>query len=225
MCVQIVNRYSIAKELLMTANGISGTALRKKREREHKRDVILQAAFDLFAEYGYEHVSVSQIAERAEFATGTIYNFFKNKAELYHALVYMYMEKGYARIRNVFDEYREPVECLKNYFRVKIELFHEHRNLARMYVTEMNGQGILHGELHGYLRDIWSDVLIHLSDVFARGIDSGVFRDGNPELLASAAHGMTTSFVMRMLIDSQYDNPLNDIEQLIDIFLDGIRKR
>jgi AcrR family transcriptional regulator len=50
--------------------------------RERKRMLILDAAAELFTDRGFRKTSVGQVAERAGVAKGTVYLYFKNKAEL-----------------------------------------------------------------------------------------------------------------------------------------------
>lgn len=49
--------------------------------------MILDAARDLFAKNGYQHVSMRQIAKELGCSHGALYYHFSNKAELFHALV------------------------------------------------------------------------------------------------------------------------------------------
>ncbi|NCC26054.1 MAG: TetR/AcrR family transcriptional regulator, partial [Deltaproteobacteria bacterium] len=56
---------------------------RRERERLRQRQDILAGALALFAEKGYHNVSMQEIAERTEFATGTLYKFFPSKEDLY----------------------------------------------------------------------------------------------------------------------------------------------
>ena len=61
---------------------------RREREREARRDAMLDAALAVFAEKGFEGATVDEIAERAEFGKGTIYNYFPGgKDELFVALL------------------------------------------------------------------------------------------------------------------------------------------
>jgi AcrR family transcriptional regulator len=55
---------------------------RKKRETALMRDKILAAALRVFAEQGYERVSMRKIAALIDYSPTTIYRFFKNKEEL-----------------------------------------------------------------------------------------------------------------------------------------------
>jgi len=50
--------------------------------RDARRDALLAAAADVFAEHGYSGARVQQIAERAQMTTGAIYNRFAGKSDL-----------------------------------------------------------------------------------------------------------------------------------------------
>lgn len=51
-----------------------------------KRDAILRAALEVFAEHGVHGVAVPEIAARARVGTGTIYRFFESKEALVNEL-------------------------------------------------------------------------------------------------------------------------------------------
>ena len=51
-----------------------------------KRDAILEAALDLFAEHGFDATPVPMIAERAGVGAGTIYRYFDSKEDLVNTL-------------------------------------------------------------------------------------------------------------------------------------------
>ena len=50
------------------------------------RSAILDAGRAVFAELGYEGTTVRDIIRRTELASGTFYNYFKSKDEVFHAL-------------------------------------------------------------------------------------------------------------------------------------------
>jgi len=54
---------------------------RRERERQRRQRAMLQAAQSVFAEKGYEQATLDEIAERAEFGKGTLYNYFENGKE------------------------------------------------------------------------------------------------------------------------------------------------
>ncbi len=53
---------------------------------QQKRNDILKAALELFAEHGFHNAPMAQLAKRANVAVGSIYRYFKDKDELIHEL-------------------------------------------------------------------------------------------------------------------------------------------
>ena len=55
-------------------------------ERADKREAILDAALDLFAQRGFHGTAVPAVAERARVGAGTIYRYFASKEALVNAV-------------------------------------------------------------------------------------------------------------------------------------------
>ena len=60
---------------------------RKERDRQLREQDILRAAEHVFATQGYHQATLQDIAKEAQYATGTIYLYFKDKEVLYLALL------------------------------------------------------------------------------------------------------------------------------------------
>ncbi|MBI5372849.1 MAG: TetR/AcrR family transcriptional regulator [Sphingobacteriales bacterium] len=87
-------------------------ANRKQREKEEMRSLILDAARTIFLEKGYEQASIRAIAEKIEYSPGTIYLYFKDKDEIFHAL----HEEGFSRMlkkMQPLQHVQDPFERLK----------------------------------------------------------------------------------------------------------------
>ena len=54
---------------------------RRERERQQRRRAMLHAAQAVFAEKGYSRATLDEIADRAEFGKGTLYNYFDGGKE------------------------------------------------------------------------------------------------------------------------------------------------
>ena len=50
--------------------------------KKDKREVILQAAWGLIRHYGYNKTTIDDIAKRARVGKGTVYLYFRSKAEV-----------------------------------------------------------------------------------------------------------------------------------------------
>lgn len=59
----------------------------RQKQKAHRHDRILEAAAELFREFGYEAVKMEAIAAAAEVSIGTIYNYYQNKGDLLVAIV------------------------------------------------------------------------------------------------------------------------------------------
>ncbi len=69
------------------------------RQADQRRATLLQAAEDLFVQKGYETTTMDEIASAAHFAKGTLYHYFKNKADLLKALQEKFEQEVMQRIR------------------------------------------------------------------------------------------------------------------------------
>lgn len=74
------------------------------RQRDHKRDTILSIALEVFLEEGYAAASMSTIAARVGGSKGTLYNYFRSKAELFVAVIQSQCEIHQNQIFDVPDQ-------------------------------------------------------------------------------------------------------------------------
>src|SRR5437868_14211834 len=63
-----------------------GVKERREREKLETRDLILEAARELFASEGYEGLSMRKLAEKIEYSPTAIYVDFADQEELFRAL-------------------------------------------------------------------------------------------------------------------------------------------
>ena len=73
---------------------------RKEREKERRREEILDAAQRVFVEKGLTTATVDDIAMAAELSKGTLYLYFESKEDIYVAL----MMRGLRLLYSVFNE-------------------------------------------------------------------------------------------------------------------------
>lgn len=109
---------------------------RKQREREEMRNLILDAARKIFLEKGYAQASIRNIAEQIEYSPGTIYLYFKEKDEIFHAL----HEEGFRRFIAQMEPLRhvsDPFERLKAMGRIYLEFARNNKDFYDlMFIME-----------------------------------------------------------------------------------------
>jgi AcrR family transcriptional regulator len=74
---------------------------------EEKKDRILNAALDEFAEYYYHEASVNRIVERADIAKGSFYQYFQNKKDIFMYLVSWIGEKKIDYMKEILSNIYE----------------------------------------------------------------------------------------------------------------------
>jgi AcrR family transcriptional regulator len=55
---------------------------RRERKKQETRQRLLESAWDLFGDKGYDQTTVAEITERADVAKGTFFNYFSTKEEI-----------------------------------------------------------------------------------------------------------------------------------------------
>ncbi|RPJ19044.1 MAG: TetR/AcrR family transcriptional regulator [Desulfobacteraceae bacterium] len=174
---------------------------RREREKLRQRQEMLAAALDLFSEKGYHRVSMHEIAGKSEFAIGTLYKFFKNKEDLYKALVLEKSDKFHDAIMKAVEEPGDEIEKLRNYVRAKGQVFRDNVSMVRLYFAETRGASFnIMAGLDREIRERYGHFLEALASIFRSGIKRKRFmRIADPYYLAVAIESLTNAFLFLWL--------------------------
>ncbi len=142
---------------------------RKERERLFKRQEIVNAARIVFAARGFSAATLDEIADRAEFGKGTLYNYFQSKEELFETV-----------IADIFDELLEiavaactvPERSLRDSY---LELA---RQLLQHLFSNIGMYNLLMREMHrmdqhSHLATLMPNLLLILQEPLKRAVDAG----------------------------------------------------
>ncbi|MBI5521462.1 MAG: TetR/AcrR family transcriptional regulator [Desulfarculus sp.] len=189
---------------------------RRERDRLRQRQEILAAAIELFSEKGYHNVSMNEIAERSEFAIGTIYKFFKSKEELYNSLMLDLSDRFHQALTKALTQGDSPVEKLRNYIRAKGNTFIDNVSVIRLYLSESRGARFsIKAGLDAEIRTRYEGVLRLSASVFKHGVESKLFNDiAHPYHLALALDSMANAFLLRWL-EAPEEHPYPDNPDVI----------
>jgi TetR/AcrR family transcriptional regulator len=204
----------------------SGKLPRREREKLRQRQEMLDTALDLFAEKGYHNVSMHEVAEKAEFAIGTLYKFFQNKEDLYRALVLEQCDRFHDAIVCALDDADGEVEKLKNYVRAKGEVFRSNLPFIRLYLAESRGvsYNLKAGKgLDEEIRKGYFDLLERLAAIFENGIQGGRLNSiASPYHLAVALDSAVNAFHLLWLdAPERYPYP-EEPDAVLNIFFKGL---
>lgn len=112
-----------------------GIQERRAREKEELRGQIISAGRELFAEEGFEAVSVRKIAEKIEYSPTTIYLYFQDKADLFDCVVEERMREFYDKLQTPEHNGPSPIDNLRLGLRAYVDFWIAHPNEFRMTFT------------------------------------------------------------------------------------------
>ena len=98
-----------------------GVQERRAREKASIREDILDAARILFVKEGYEHVSMRKIAEKVEYAPGTIYLYFRDRAEILERLCEETFAKLAQKMHAINADPSNPLDGLRRGLRTYVQ--------------------------------------------------------------------------------------------------------
>ena len=178
---------------------------RKEREKEQRREEILDAAQRLFFEKGLTTATMDEIAETAELSKGTLYLYYKSKEDLYLAV----MMRGMEILLEMLDEVVSSNDSVpKMLIRIRdayTAYFNNHRDYFRMMHFLQTPQ--FHKQVDDEMRRncgmlnrrVWDLV----NGILQRGIDEGILRNNlNPVEVGIILWSSATALMLR--IDSEH---------------------
>ena len=198
-----------------------------RKEREHlvHRKEILLAAERVFATKGFFPTTMSEIAEEAEFGTGTLYKYFKSKEDLYFTLIDEKVGEINRLVKAELSQKTSVIERIKKVLGLQFEFIEQNRDFFRIYISERNrfewtvkddlGKGI-HDKMVTYIRI--------LAQVIKEGMKEGEFKPMDPIDLAHALVGIVNSFVFEWLISPQSYPLSSKMDTVLEIFLKGTQR-
>ncbi|KMY68372.1 TetR family transcriptional regulator [Desulfocarbo indianensis] len=197
---------------------------RRERDKLRQRQEIFAAALELFAEKGYHNVSVNEIAERAEFAVGTLYKFFDNKESLYKSLMRERADRVHQALSKALEEGDDEIEKLRNYVRTKGSSFKEDAPVVRLYLAETRGVNFnFEDDLHNDIRKQYEKVQQKLAVVFKHGIQKKLFNKiAEPYLLAVTLNSIITGFLFLWLEQPEENMYPENPNTILDILFKGL---
>lgn len=163
------------------------------------RDKLIEVARQLFANKGVENTTMNDIAAASEKGRRTIYTYFKNKREIYNAVVERQSERMVENLRNIASSTLEPVQKLEQYLNQRFQLVVDYaprhdmvlrhifdRDLRRMErvhklaaikESEMFRKLLDEGIAKGAFDPVQVERLLKVHPILFQGVDFCVMRD------------------------------------------------
>lgn len=189
-----------------------------------KRERILRGAIKVFARKGFYATRVSEIAQAAGVADGTIYLYFKNKDDVLVCIFEDRITKLLEVLRREIAESTSFEERMRRIVGLQLGLLEGQRDLAEVITVNLRQSSRL---LKQYATPLFVEYLEVLASVIADGQREGVVRaDAHPRILARALFGALDGVALTWALGGAEPGTLSKAAlQITSVFLDGIRVR
>jgi TetR/AcrR family fatty acid metabolism transcriptional regulator len=201
---------------------------RKERDRQLRQQDILKAAEHVFAVKGFHKATIQDIAKDAQYASGTIYLYFKDKDDLYLALLEKKIQSMLSSIQEKVDRMSNTHEKIKALVEEQLAYFTENQDFFRIYFSERQGvRWTIKDKIPATAVSNFMKHMDYISGIIKKAQDEGVIRkDFDSRQLASVLTSMINALILRWMKDESYkkDNLKEASGFILDIFLNGAGK-
>lgn len=192
-----------------------------------KRKLILDAAIKVFAEKGYHRSRVSDIAEEAGIAYGLVYHYFRNKEEVLNSI---FRERWGAFLDAIRLYHESPIstrEKFQNICFYLINTYHLRPDLTEVLILEIARSGKF---LQESPIEKFSEAFRLLEAIVREGQESGELDpeiDARlaPYIFLGAIELILTGYVLETLKSRDVATYQKVAETVVDVFMNGLRKR
>src|SRR5882672_8876734 len=188
-----------------------------------KRDAILRAAIDVFAESGYFNAQVADVARAAGVAAGTVYLYFRSKDDLLVSIFERSMRHAIADGRAMADDVRDPRERLRRFAALHLGRLGRDRKLAVVFQVELRQSTKF---MERFSSTLLRDYLGLIRDAIADGQRAGLFRaDLKPTVAAKLFFGLLDEMATNWILSRRRYSLAADVDTVVDLFVNGARAR
>ena len=209
----------------MTQENTEVQLSRKQRERKARRNEIINAAVQVFAEKGYDSATLGEIAQRAEFAKGTLYHYFNSKEELFLTQLLEGMDQFYKLAVHAAQlPELSSAERLKSFAYSLLDFYRDQELFIKVLINEYMRIIKLPREHYQGLIDKRNSLVSVIGGI----IEDGIKRDEFTALPALP----TADILLNLFRALAFTNICNgkeifseeDVELVLKIFFNGMKK-
>ncbi len=188
-------------------------------ETESKQERIIAAALKLFSQQGYHKTAVSEIADEAEVAKGTVYWYFDSKQDLFQGILLSGIKKLNQRIEEKVTADQLAEEKLEEIIKLVLEFFANSQEVSKMYQENTVS---ISPEFKENMLDLRRQSVALTTQVIEEGKQEGTIRkDLNSKEAANLLQGMISVY------NPHFCEQRKDIEAkqavIEDLFFNGVK--
>ncbi|MCW3787197.1 TetR/AcrR family transcriptional regulator [Plebeiibacterium sediminum] len=190
---------------------------------ESVRVSILEAAQGLFSKFGYKKTTMEDIAQELHKGKSSLYYYFKNKEEIFQAVIDWEQTVLLSKLHEIVDSEQEPKDKLNNYVLVRMKTISELDNYFKALTDEKSG-GL------EFVRKVKEssekEEIDMIKTILEEGIASDTFQLKNTLMGATAlALAMKGLEVPMFNATNKFEDVIEHVQNVMNILFFGLIKR
>jgi TetR/AcrR family fatty acid metabolism transcriptional regulator len=196
--------------------------LAKLKKSETRKEQILRAAEEVFAQKGFQEATVSDVARKAGLSDATIYEYFPSKEELLFSIPGQTARRARENLEHILNHVRGASNKIRAFIYSYLWFYETHSDYASVVMlTLKQNRNFLKTGAYEDVREL-SRLMLR---VIEEGIASGEFRpEINPYLVRSVILGTIEHMVIRGVLLGIPKNLVELVDPLTDLIIEGIQR-
>jgi AcrR family transcriptional regulator len=184
-----------------------GIVERKGREKEARREEIVQAAIRVFNAKGLQDATMEEIAETAELSKATIYLYYKSKEDLYLEYMLHGMKKLHRMMRETIEKKTSFIAKVDAMGTVYTDFFEKDIKLFRS--MNFYSHAFFHSQVSPEIKEMCQleneSIWDFMNGVFKKGVEEGLMKpDIKPEEATVMLWSNANAILVRIDNENQY---------------------
>jgi len=180
--------------------------LSKAARESGKLETIRRAAIHVFASKGYHAATVSEVAAEAGVGKGTVYFYFASKEDILLAILEYHFDQLLAVLETMEGPGADPASLARGVLQELVGRLKQDPELFKI----MEQQPLLyHERVRERFQELFQAMVERTASLLREGIDTGVLRTFDPEVVASVLLNMAASFPLYLNLRS--DRPRDEM--------------
>jgi TetR/AcrR family transcriptional regulator len=201
----------------------------RTRIQTERRELILEAALEVFASHGFRGATIDQIAEAAGMSKPNLLYYFRSKEDIHTTLMQRLLDTWLAPLREL-DDVGDPMSELRSYIRRKLEMARDYPRESRLFANEiLQGAPRIMAMIEGELKTLVDEK----AEVIKGWIRAGKIARVDPwhlifSIWATTQHYADFDVQVRAVLgrdrggEGRFDDAARFLEQL---YLEGLRPK
>jgi AcrR family transcriptional regulator len=191
-------------------------------KKDEIRRGIVSVAAKIFTRYGFRKTTMDEISKATNKGKSTIYYYFKNKEEIFRAVVEKEAEELKKDLYDAIDQVDDPIEKLRTYVLFRMNKL----NTLTNYYAALKHEYLDHLDFIEKIRNEYDkNEIIVLRSILQSGIDQAKFSVEDPELAAVAIATAMKGLEIPLFINKEHGNIEDRLDNLINFLFYGLVKR